>query len=78
MKNIKILEYVGKQGGFDIDTSVWLSEDNSYFELYQYVNKEGSPRDVTCNCVILSANDMVKLIRSATEVAIKNASKHKP
>ena len=78
MNNVIILESQTKQGSLEINTRVYLSGDNSYFEIYQYLNKKGSPEEVSCNCVVLPSDDIIKIIRTATEVVLNNASKNKP
>jgi len=68
-----------KDGSIDVETRVYLTEDNENFEVYQYLfneDKKFSGSEVICNCVRISSFEMVKIIRLAAELLIYNASKN--
>ena len=68
-----------KNGSIDVETRVYLTEDNENFEVYQYLfneDKKFSESEVICNCVRISSSEMVKIIRLAAELVIYNASKN--
>ena len=68
-----------KDGSIDVETRVYLTEDNEKFEVQQYLfneDKKFSGSEVICNCVRISSSEMVKIIRLAAELVIYNASKN--